>query len=184
MNNPVIKAIRERRSVRYFLPSELDEETLEQILDAGRWAPSWINSQPWSFIVVTNTEFKRKIGRIGNRKTSFSKADWMDDAAAVIVVTVDPGQDPKHYVEDGAIAAQNIALAAHSLGYETYYLGIYENKERNRSAEREVKELLQIPEEIRVVAVLPIGIPERRQQSSRKDLNTIVFYDKYGKREQ
>ncbi|NIO36453.1 hypothetical protein GTO27_01985 [Candidatus Bathyarchaeota archaeon] len=184
MNNPVIKAIQERRSVRYFLPSELDEETLEQILDAGRWAPSWINSQPWTFIVVMDKQSKRKIGRIGNRKTSFSKADWMDDAAAVIVVTVDPSQDPKHYVEDGAIAAQNMALAAHSLGYETYYLGIYESKEGSRSAEKEVKKLLQVPEEMRVIAVLPIGIPERELQSSRKDLNTIVFYDKYGKRDQ
>lgn len=93
MDNPVLKAIRERRNIFAFFPSELEKETLWQMLDAGRWAPSWINSQPWRFIVVTDSELKRKIGAIGNRKTFFSKPSWMEDAAVVIVVTVDPKKD-------------------------------------------------------------------------------------------
>ncbi len=174
-----MKAIRERRSVVRFLPSELEKETLEKILDAGRWAPSWINSQPWSFIVVTDKELKRKIGEIGSRKTAFSKADWMEDAAAVVVVVVDPDQDQYHHVEDGAIAAQNIALATHSLGYASFYLGIYHSKKEKKTAEKEVKKLLQVPEKMRVIAILPIGTPERVKESSRKDLRTLVYYNKY-----
>ncbi|UCE96718.1 MAG: nitroreductase family protein, partial [Candidatus Bathyarchaeota archaeon] len=171
MDTPVLKTIRERRSVRSFLPSELDKEILEKILEAGRWAPSWINSQPWSFVVVTDRTLKRKMGEIGNRKTYFSKADWMDDAAVIIVIAVDPERDPNHYVEDGAIAAQNMALAAHSLGYESYYLVIFENEKEEKTAEEEIKSLLQIPERMRVIAILPIGVPERIKESSRKDLN-------------
>ena len=182
MDNPVLKAIRERRSISAFFPSELEKETLWQMLDAGRWAPSWINSQPWRFIVVTDSELKRKIGAIGNRKTVFSKPSWMDDAAVVIVVTVDPEKDPNHYVEDGAIAAQNIALAAHSLGYASFYLGIYETKNETdgKTAEDEVKALLQIPEKIRIIAILPIGVPERIKKSSRQDLTDVVYYEKFG----
>lgn len=182
MDNPVLKAIRERRSIFAFFPSELEKETLWQMLDAGRWAPSWINSQPWRFIVVTDSELKRKIGAIGNRKTFFSKPSWMDDAAVVIVVTVDPEKDPNHYVEDGAIAAQNIALAAHSLGYASFYLGIYETKNENdgKTAEDDVKALLQIPEKIRIIAILPIGVPEKIKKSSRQDLTDVVYYDKFG----
>lgn len=179
MDNQVLKTIQERRSVVKFLPSKLDKETLEQILNAGRWAPSWINSQPWSFIVVTKKDLKRKIGEIGNQKTFFSKADWMEDAAAVIVVVVDPVQDSFHYIADGAIAAQNMALAAHSLGYASYYLGMAESNNENLTAEEEVKNLLQIPERMRVIVVLPIGISERVPVSSRKDLDKLVSYNKY-----
>ena len=74
MDNPVLQSIRERRSVTNFLPSKMDNEAIEQILEAGRWAPSWINSQPWKFIVITEKELKRKVGEIGSLKTFFSKA--------------------------------------------------------------------------------------------------------------
>jgi nitroreductase len=182
MSNEVVNAILERRSVNAFLPSELDKNVLEQILNAGRWAPSWTNSQPWSFVVITNKELKRKIGAIGSRKTFYSKAPWMEDAAVIIVVVVDPDKDPFHYVEDGAIAAQNMALAAHSLGYASYYLGIFELEKKEETAEAEVKKLLQIPSKMRVVAVLPIGISEKVPQSSRKDLIVFTHYNRYAAR--
>lgn len=180
MKNQVLKAIHERRSVFRFKPSELNKETLEQILEAGRWAPSWTNSQPWSFIVVTDKELKRKIGKIGIRVTMFSAADWMEKAAVLIVVAVDPELDPYHYVEDGAVATQNMALAAHSLGYASYYLGIYDSKKGKGTAEDKVKKILQIPEKMRVIAVLPIGVSEIVSESSRKGLHTLIHYNKYG----
>ena len=183
VDHGVLKAIRERRSVRYFLPAELDKEALDQILDAGRWAPSWINSQPWAFIVVEEPELKQAIGRIDNRKTAFSKADWMDDAAVAIVIVVDPTEHSNHFVEDGAIAAQNMALIAHGLGYASFYLGLSERKAGDTSAEEEVKQLLQVPERMRVIAILPIGIPERVPESSRKELQTLIHHNMYGHRE-
>lgn len=179
MDNRVLKAIRERRSVVRFLPSELDKEMLKQILEAGRWAPSWANTQPWNFIVVTDEEVKRKIGEIGSRKTVFSSPVWMKGATAVIVVAVDPELDPYHFAEDGAIAAQNIALAAHSLGYASYYLGIYYAGKEKKTAEEEVKKLLQIPQKMRVIAILPVGVAERVPKSTRKELGVFVHYNKF-----
>jgi len=180
MENQVLKAIRERRSVFRFKPSKLEKESLENILDAGRWAPSWTNTQPWSFIVVDDPELKRMIGEAGYRITMFSTANWMADAAAIIVVSVDPHLDPYHYIEDGAIATHNMALAAHSLGYETYYLGIYDVKASGKSVEKEVKKLLKIPDKMRVIALLPVGTPDMKPESSRKPLHTMIYYNKYG----
>ena len=172
---------RDRRSIHRFLPGEIEEEILEQILEAGRWAPSWINSQPWSFIVVTDKELKRQIGEIGSGKTIFSKANWMVDASAIVVVTVDPEKDANHYVEDGAIATQNMALAAHTFGYASYYLGIFDNKNKKGTSEDKLKTLLNIPKKMRVISILPLGVPEKEIEvkSSRKKLQEIVHYNSY-----
>lgn len=172
---------RDRRSIHRFLPSEIEEKILEQILEAGRWAPSWINSQPWSFIVVTDKELKHRVGEIGSGKTIFSKADWMVDAVAIVVVTVDPEIDANHYVEDGAIATQNMALAAHTFGYGSYYLGVFDNKNKKGTVEEKLKTLLNIPKKMRVISILPLGIPEKKKEaeSSRKKLEEIVHYNSY-----
>jgi len=180
MSNETLRTIMERRSITRFLPSEPDDGVLDQILEAGRWAPSWINVQPWSFIVVTDKDLKHRIGEISSRKTAFAKGKWMEDAAAILVVIVNPDLDPYHYVEDAAIAAQNMALAAFSLGYGSYYLGIYESKKETDTAEDEIKKLLQIPEKMRVIVILPIGIPETTKESSRTELRKIVHFNLYG----
>jgi nitroreductase len=172
---------RERRSIHRFLPGEIDQKSLEQILEAGRWAPSWINSQPWNFIIITDNELKRRVGEIGGEKTIFSKADWMADAAAIIVVAVDPEIDANHYVEDGAIATQNMALAAHSLGYGSYYLGVFDQKNKKGTAEDRLRKILNLPKKMRVISILPLGIPERdvETKSTRKELKEIVRYNSY-----
>ena len=56
MDNSIIKAIRERRSVRNFEEKDVDKELLEKIIQAGKYAPSAQNKQPWKFIVITNKE--------------------------------------------------------------------------------------------------------------------------------
>jgi nitroreductase len=107
-------------------------------------------------------------------------SDWMDDAAVAIVIVVDPTEHPNHFVEDGAIAAQNMALAGHGLGYASFYLGLSERKAGDASPEEEVKQLLQVPERMRVIAILPIGIPERVPGSSRKELHPLIHHNMYG----
>jgi nitroreductase len=177
MENKVLRSIRERRSVTEFLPSEPDEDALRKILESGRWAPSWINSQPWNFIVLIDKEAKRKLGDICSNVTASSKASFMQDAAVVIITVVDPEKDPYHYKEDGAIATYNMALAAHSLGYGSYYLGIFGDSDKKVKAEEEIKELLKVPEKLRIAAVLPIGISEKSKQPTRKPLDEIVHYN-------
>ena len=180
MVNPVLQAIRERRSTFRFKSEQVEETQINQILEAGRWAPSFTNRQPWEFIVVTDPEVKRQLSQIGVRLTLFSRG--IKQASAVIVVVVDPKKDSSHYIEDGSVAAQNMALAAHGLGLASYWVGIFDLKGEKKSSEEAVKEILKVPKELRVIALLPIGIPAYEARSDRKRLNDIVHRNYYGDR--
>jgi len=59
----VFEAIKTRRSIRKYLPAPVDDKTLEQVLEAGRWAPSWKNSQCWYFIIVRDAVLKAALAR-------------------------------------------------------------------------------------------------------------------------
>lgn len=181
MENKVIKAIQERRSTFQFKSQSLEEEKLMQILNAGRWAPSYLNKQPWEFIVVEDAEAKRELSKIGVRVSLFSKG--IQNASVVIVVVVDPTKDPLHYIEAGSVASQNIVLAAHSLGFASFWLGIFNYRQEKHSAEEEVKKLLNIPKELRVLTLLPIGIPVSKEQSTRKKLVELVHRNHYTSRD-
>lgn len=180
MEDPVLRAIRGRRSTVRFKAAPVDEERLRRVLEAGRWAPSYLNSQPWEFIVVRDPETRRRLSRIGVRITLFSEG--IAGAPAVIVVAVDPRKDPRHYIEDGSVAAQNMALAAHSLGLATYWVGILGLKREWRATEEAVKGILGIPAELRVVALLPLGEPAYEERSRRRELSELVHRDRYGTR--
>jgi len=179
MDNSVLTAIRERRSTVRFKPAEVDDDKIQKILDAGRWAPSFANIQPWEFIVVTDPDLKSQLSQIGVRITLFSKG--INEASAVIVVVVDPEKDPYHYIEDGSVATQNMALAAHSLGLSTYWIGLFNLQKTRDTAEETVKKILDIPDKLRVIALLPIGAAAYPETSDRKRLIDIVHYDKYEK---
>ena len=114
IDNAILTALRERRSAHRFTAAPVDQEQLDAILEAGRWAPSATNSQPWDFVVVTDPALHAQLGGI-LREVTWAWAGFAA-APAMIVVAVDPGLDPVHFVEAGAVAAQNLCLAAHSLG--------------------------------------------------------------------
>ena len=177
MDNKVIEAIQDRRSTFQFKSQSLEEEKIMQILNAGRWAPSYLNKQPWEFIVVEDAEAKRELSKIGVRVSLFSKG--IQDASVVIVVIVDPTKDPLHYIEAGSVASQNMVLAAHSLGLASFWLGILNYRQEKHSAEEEVKKLLNIPKELRVLTLLPIGIPISKGRSTRNKLVELVHRNRY-----
>ena len=69
----VLEAIRTRRSVRKWLPKPVPEEVVEQILEAGRWAPSAGNFQPWAFIIIQNAETKERIQKVAEESKNLSR---------------------------------------------------------------------------------------------------------------
>ena len=93
---------------------------------------------------------------------------------------MNPEEDPFHFVEDGAAATQNMCLAACSLGLATYWTGVFNAKNDTNSPETKIKEILHVPEKVRLIAVLPIGTPMYLPQKTRKSLNEIVSLDRYG----
>jgi nitroreductase len=177
IENEVLKAIAERRSVFIFTPEPVEDEKIQTVLEAGRWAPSFRNSQPWEFIVVKDLARKRNLSILAAREASIHED--IQGAPAIIVTCVDPRKDASHFIEDGAVATQNMALAAHSLGLASYWVGIFSLRDEKSSLEREVKEILNIPKEYRVISLLPIGVPAHQIQKERKSLRELTHYDQF-----
>lgn len=167
----VFTAINGRRSVRAYKPAEVEEEKLKKILEAARLSPSASNRQDWRFIVVRNTETRKRLA-----KAAFGQV-FVGEAPVVIVAcgtepktTMACGQ-PTHTV-DVSIACAFMILEAYELGLGTCWVGAFN--------EGEVKKVLEIPEPIRVVAVIPLGYPdEDPPQRTRKDLDKIICFEKF-----
>jgi nitroreductase len=166
--NEVINAIRNRRTIRKFKPDPVDEEKFQMILDAGRWAPSFSNLQPWKFIIIRNQDTKKELDKAARESVLHL---GINEAPVVICVCVDRRIDPLHAIEAGASAAQNMALAGHSLGLGVGWIGIW-----GTEAETAIRKLFQFPETIRVVALLPIGFPDESPEGHRKPLEELIEY--------
>jgi len=176
IDNAILTALRERRSAHRFTDEPLPPEQLDAILEAGRWAPSAINSQPWDFVVVADPGLRSRMGAI-LREVTWAWAGFAA-APAMIVVAVDPGRDPVHFVEAGAVAAQNLCLAAHSLGLASSWAGVYESAGKG-TAEKDIKRLLGLPRTHRIIAVVPVGRPGLAPRGSRRPLAGMVHRDQY-----
>ena len=175
VDNQVLEAIRGRRSVSRFGQGEITEEQLEAILEAGRWAPSFANSQPWTFIVVRDAKMKAALADAADRVTVARRG--VAEAPVVVAVIVDPSRDPEHFVEAGACAAQNMSLAAHSLGLATFWVGAFSASPSKGSAEELLKVVLGVPRQQRVIALLPIGVAAMQPHKDRRKLEDIVRYE-------
>ncbi len=178
MTNAVLDNIKQRRSVRKFDRYHVTDEELESILEAGRWAPSNSNSQPWRFVVIRNLELKEALAEIAKRVTIFHLE--IPDASVVVAVCVNQVEDPDHYVEDGAAAVQNMSLMIQSLGLASYWVGTYQLDGEKGTAEAEIKKLLDVPDNYRIIALLPIGKAASDKRSNRKDLTKMIYYEKFG----
>lgn len=163
----VLEAIRTRRSVRKYDKRPVPEESVQKILEAGRWAPSANNSQPWSFIVLRDEKVRKEVARAA------TYGRFLADAPLGIAVIIDPAAS-SNPVEDGAIATQNMLLAAHALGLGTCWIGSY-----GSAYEERVKEILSIPEGKRLLSIVSVGFPAESPRSRRRELGELVFDDRY-----
>ena len=163
-------AIRTRRSIRKYLNKPVEREKLSKILEAARLSPSAANRQPWRFIVVTDQKIKEEL------RAAYDE-DWFVSAPVIIVGCALPSEawvrsDGEEYWKvDLAIAMQNLILEAWELGLGTCWIGAFR--------EDEVKRILGIPDEVRVVALAPLGYPaeEKGPVTKRKPLEEIVSYN-------
>ncbi len=167
------EAIKTRRSVRGFTSEDVTDEIIEEILEAGRWAPSGLNNQAWRFIVVRNEETKVELSKL----TRYGPT--IKNAHVLIVVFLDR-EHMYHYVKDiQSIGAciQNMLLAIHSLGLGGVWLGeILKNKEM-------VNKVLGAPESYELMAVVALGHPlKKTRRSDRKNLSELVFRERFAER--
>jgi nitroreductase len=157
-----------RRSIRKYKDTPVSKEKILKILEAARIAPSASHRQPWHFIVVEDREKIKKL----------AKSEWAANAPVMIVGLADKEASPNWCINDLGIAFEHIILAATNLGLGTCWMG-----QSNR--EDLVKNLLDIPDNFKVVALTPIGEPdESPSPKERKSLAEIVSWEKFGKKSQ
>lgn len=177
INNEVLKAIKERRMVFKFKDEPIEEEELNAVLQAGYWSESFGDCEPWQFLVVEDQELKRELYELTKRVTIYTAG--IKNAPLTIGIGITPCAT-SHYIEEGAVAAHNMALAAHSLGLGAYWLDVYDLENRKDSVEAEAKSLLGFPDEIRLTYLMPLGKPDQKRKETRAKLEDIVHYNRFG----
>jgi nitroreductase len=168
----VMEAIRARKSVRAFEEKPVEEEKLAAVLEAARLAPSASNRQEWRFVVVKEAALRGKLAKAANNQAFIGEAPVVIAACAETDARVmSCGQES--YPIDLAIAIDHMTLAAVELGLGTCWIGAF--------SEAEVKKVLGIPDEIRVVELMPLGYPAdpAPKKKNRRALDEIIHWEKW-----
>lgn len=167
--SPVLTAIFERRSVRQFIDAPVDRKQVMEALRAASWAPSGLNNQPWRFALISDPQLKDELAGLTRYASS------LRSAALLVAVFMDK-ESSYDYVKDcQAIGAciQNLLLALHAQGLGATWVGeILKNKEK-------VVEFLGLPERLELMAIVIVGEPAHRNQSShRRPVEELIVLDK------
>lgn len=161
-----LKLARQRFSVRRYEHREVPDDMINDVLEAGRLAPSAANRQPWVFLLVRSERQRRALGEAYPR-------DWFWMAPVIIVVCTAPSRawirsDGKNYADvDGAIAMDHMTLCAAAQGLGTCWIGAFDPAK--------VRRVLNLPAELEPLAMTPLGYPaEPPRDKSRKPLADVV----------
>lgn len=162
----VFEAIRTLLSVRSYQDKSVPEESIRRILEAGRLTGSAKNAQPWQFIVVQDREVLRRLGEL------VRSGSHVAQAPLAIVVAIDK---TPFAVSDASRAIQSMLLAAWSDGLGSNWVGF--------GPMSDVNALLNIPENLEVLALLPIGYPTEalgQGKKQRKPLSEVAYRERFG----
>lgn len=167
----VMEAIKKRRSIRAYKDKPIEDKKLNEIMEAGRLSPSASNRQDWKFIVVKHKETIKKLAEAA------SNQDFIAEAPVVIVAC---GTNPTRKMSGGqyaapvdiSIAVTHMILKAVEEGLGSCWIGAYN--------EGKIKQLLNIPENVSIVALFPLGYPdEEPEMRSRKDFEEVFVFEKW-----
>ena len=169
----VINNIMTRTSIRQFTNQPIAKDTLVSIVKAGMAAPSAVNLQPWSFIIIDEKETLQKLDSIhpyANLKTA--------TAAIVVCGLLDKSDNENirpYWVQDCSAATENILLAAHAYGLGAVWCGVYPNEERIAP----VKEILEIPSNVMPLNIITMGYPANNPEPKDKFKTENIHYQKW-----
>jgi len=141
----VMAAIRARCSVREFAPKDIPEKLVEEIVDAGRLAPTARKEEPWDFIAVTEKKTLKTMADIADH------GKFIENAACAIVVCC---KDTKYYLEDGCAATENMLIAAAGLGLGSCWVA-----GDKKAYCRKILELVKAPNGYKLISIVALGYP-------------------------
>lgn len=176
-----ITMIKERRSVRKFKNEKVDRETMKEIVDIARWAPSWVNYQIARYTLVDDEAIIKELANEGVNGFVYN-IDTLKNAKGVAVLSFVQGKSGKideEYVTskanvwevfDAGIACQTFCLAAHAKGVETCIMGVID--------EKSISKIVNLPEEETVAALIVYGYEdgEHAAATQRKNAEEIMRF--------
>lgn len=178
----LMSLIQTRRSVRKYEERPVPEQSLAQILESVKWAPSWANTQCWEVIVVKDPAAKEKLqASLPPKGNPASKA--MVQAPVVLVLCAKTNSSGFYkdnaatkfgdwMMYDLGIATQNICLTAHDLGLGTVVVGLFDH--------RKAAEAMQVPDGYELVSMIPLGYPAKSGEAPRrKEVAEFIHHDKW-----
>ncbi|NMA70217.1 MAG: NAD(P)H-dependent dehydrogenase/reductase [Desulfitobacterium sp.] len=169
--------LQKRRSIRKYTDAPIEQEKIDQLIRAALLSPTSRNSRPWEFIFVDDKELLEKL--------SHSKAGAQPIGKSVlgIVVCADP-QKSDVWIEDTSIATILLQLQAQDLGLGSCWIQIRERMHKEGvTAEEYVKEILGIPENLKVLSIVSIGYPAENRPEHTDDelLKDRIKWNKWDK---
>ncbi len=177
-------AILNRRSIRKFTDYSVTDEEIKEIIEAARWAPSWANTQSWTFVIIKD---KNTIKQISDTFSKMNPAKHAaESASALIAVCAKKGLAGcrngaeltclnSWFMFDAGLAVQNMCLRAHDLGLGTVIVGLLDHQT--------CKRIIELPKDHELVVIIPIGKSEEKEKTAppRKKIETMAHLDSYGK---
>lgn len=171
----IFEAIAGRRSIRKFKKTPLEDELIKKIVEAGIWAPSAGDLQSWEVVIVRDPDTKEKIAAAAYMRS------FIAEAPVIMISCINMHKSGAIYgkrgielycIEDAACATENMLLTIHALGLGACWVGSFD--------EDAVTDILEIPDGLRPVAVIPIGYPdEKPYPPPRRDVEEFIHYEKF-----
>ena len=178
------ETILNRRSIRKFTDYFVTDNEIKQVLEAARWAPSWANTQVWSFVIVRDKNIIEQINETfsnTNPARSGSKS-----ASALIAVCAKKGLSgcrggaeitsiSNWFMFDLGLAVQNLCLKAHEIGLATVIVGLLDHQF--------CKRIISVPGDYELAAIIPIGksAESDRKTPPRKTIESMTYLNEFGK---
>jgi len=167
----ILKAIFTRRSIRKYTNEKINEDSISFLLEAGMYAPSAVNKQPWHFIVFRDREKMKAIIEV--HPNSYMLADC--DTAILVCWDELAQHDAGYGPVDCAAATQNILLAAHGTGLGAVWVGIYPREARMQALHK----LFELPDNIRPFSVISLGHPDEKKEKPFRFNKEKIHYEKW-----
>lgn len=170
-----LSLIQKRRSIRKYLEKPVEAEKIDALVEAALRSPSSRGFNPWEFVVVTDKTLLEKLSKAKPHGASFLK-----NAPLGIVVCADP-EKCDVWVEDASIASIFIHLAAESMGLGSCWIQIRKRMhDQTTTAQAYIRDLLNIPENLNVEAIVAIGYPgEKKPPHLKEELQYEKVHDDF-----
>ena len=169
VESPVLQAIFQRRSIRQFEDAPVERDLIIQAIKAASWAPSGLNNQPWRFALIRQQELKASLAGLTRYAATLKAAAWL----VAVFLDKESSYDYTKDCQGVGACIQNMLLALHSFDLGAVWIGeILKNKD-------EVLKVLTLPDRLELMAVVAVGHPAHRNQTShRQPVEELILLEK------